>query len=378
LNDGDRVVYYGNTLLERDRHYGMLETMLRTRFPGRKLTFRNLAWPGDTVNVQLRPLNFGNMESHLRAQKPTVVFVSFGMNEAHQGPAGLNSYLEGYRRQLTMLQRLQARLILLSPIRQEQLTPPLPATKVYNAHAGLYHQATQNLAAQMGLTYLDLYSTLITESPADPPLTDNGIHLNRYGYWRFSELIAQCLGLSTRWEVKLDFAQHSATAQGTQLSKLSWHADGLSFVATDLVLPNPVPDGYPEELDRQAGHRRLVIQGLPAGNYQLFADNHLIAQGTHQDWSRGIVLTADPTYQRARQLRNKVIEKDLLFFHRWRAHNGEYIYGRRSKPGGGNSGNPTFPAEFAELDKLLSEADRQLDELATPKPITYVLRRFQR
>ena len=27
LQDGDRIVYYGNTLLERDRHYGMLETM---------------------------------------------------------------------------------------------------------------------------------------------------------------------------------------------------------------------------------------------------------------------------------------------------------------------------------------------------------------
>ena len=70
-----------------------------------------------------------------------------------------------------------------------------------------------------------------------------------------------------------------------------------------------------------------------------------------------------------------IIEKDLLFFHRWRAHNGEYIYGRRSKPGGGNAGNPTFPTEFAQLEKLLLASDQSLDAQATPKPISYRLQR---
>src|SRR4051812_38710412 len=82
LKDGDRVLFVGNTFLERDRHYGTIETMLRSRFPGRTWTLRNLAWPGDTTMVQLRPLNFGSPQEHIAAHRPTVVFVSYGMNEA--------------------------------------------------------------------------------------------------------------------------------------------------------------------------------------------------------------------------------------------------------------------------------------------------------
>lgn len=378
LRDGDRVVYYGNTLLERDRHYGALETMLRTRFAGKKLSFRNLAWPGDTVNVQLRPLNFGSMERHLQQQKPTVVFVSFGMNEAYEGTSGLKTYLEGYRRQLAMLQKLQARLILLSPIRQEPIGPPVRDPKPYNTNAALYHDATKKLAAEWNLTYLDLYSSLIPVESPRIPLTDNGIHLNRYGYWRLSETVAQSLGLSTKWDVALDFGKRQTLyLKGTQIGQLQWHPDGLSFVATNYVLPNPAPEGSPEDADQQAAHRRLIVKGLPPGDYELLADNQLIARATAEQWDQGLVLTADPTYQQARKLREMVIEKDLLFFHRWRAHNGEYIYGRRSKPGGGNAGNPTFPSEFAELDRLLAEGDQRLDDQATPRPITYRLRRIR-
>ncbi|MCS7167644.1 MAG: SGNH/GDSL hydrolase family protein [Gemmatales bacterium] len=376
LTSGDRIVYYGGTLLERDRHYGILETMFRTRFPNRQLTFRNLAWPGDTVYTQLRPLNFGNMEQHLREQRPSVILVCFGMTEAYQGRAGLDSYTKAYARQLSMLGKLTSRIIVLSPIRQEFLGPPLPDPKTYNDHVALYHAATRQLVAKMKLPYIDLYSYLIPDQRADPPLTENGIHLTRYGYWRLSELLAQQLGLSERWEVTLDFKKKAViSARGTRVENVEWLEEGLRFTAHDQVLPNPAPEGSPADADEQAAQRRLTIDGLPDGQYQLFAENQLVAQGSSVQWSRGIVLVRDSTYQQARKLREIVIEKDILFFHRWRAHNGEYIYGRRSKPGGGNSGNPTFPAEFAELDRLLEEMDRRLDEQAKPRPIHYRLRR---
>ncbi|MDW8221582.1 MAG: SGNH/GDSL hydrolase family protein [Gemmatales bacterium] len=377
LADGDRVVYYGNTLLERDRHYGMLETMFRTRFPGRKLSFRNLAWPGDTVYTQLRPLNFGSMEHHLRERQPTLILVSFGMSEAYQGKAGLENYIRAYRKQLNMLRSLKAQIVVLSPIRQESLGPPLPDPKPYNENVALYHQATRQLAEEFGVPYIDLYSTLITSEPSRVPLTENGIHLNRYGYWRLSEVLAEQMGWTEKWEVVLDHQrQLTITVKGTRLQNLQWSADGLSFTAHDTVLPHPAPEGSPPHADEQAAHRRLVVHGLADGKYQLLADNQIIAEGSAKQWSQGMVLSSDPTYQQVRKLREIAIEKDLLFFHRWRAHNGEYIYGRRSKPGGGNSGNPTFPSEFAEFERLLSEADRRLDDLATPRAIQYRLRRI--
>ncbi len=379
LQDGDRMVYYGNTLLERDRHYGMLETMFRSRFPGRKLSFRNLAWPGDTVHVQLRPLNFGSMELHLKVQKPSIILVSFGNNEAYDGQAGLQAYLKAYRRQLEMLTRTGAKIIILSPIRHEDLGTPFPNPSAYNENARSYSEATRQLARETGALYIDLYNTVIPPTtPTSATLTENGVHLNRYGYWRLSEVLAAQLGLTLRWQVVLDFSkQQLVTAQGTQLQHLNWKADGFSFTARDLILPNPAPEGAPENADHEAAHRRLQISGLPAGTFELLCDGKPIARASAQEWQRGLVLTADPAYQQVRQLRQKVIEKELLFFHRWRAHNGEYIYGRRSKPGGGNAGNPTFPLEFAELERLLVQTDAHLDQLASPQTHTYTLKRVE-
>ena len=49
LEDGDRVVFLGNTFFERALDYGHLETMLTLHWPDRNVTFRNLGWDGDTV-----------------------------------------------------------------------------------------------------------------------------------------------------------------------------------------------------------------------------------------------------------------------------------------------------------------------------------------
>lgn len=48
LKDGDRVVFLGDTFIEREQYYGWIELMLTTRFPDRNVTFRNLGWSADT------------------------------------------------------------------------------------------------------------------------------------------------------------------------------------------------------------------------------------------------------------------------------------------------------------------------------------------
>lgn len=48
LRDGDRVVFLGDTLIEREQYHGWVELMLTSRFPERNVTFRNLGWSGDT------------------------------------------------------------------------------------------------------------------------------------------------------------------------------------------------------------------------------------------------------------------------------------------------------------------------------------------
>src|ERR1051325_7854040 len=40
LRDGDRVVFLGDTLMEREKDFGYIELMMTLRFPDRNVTFR--------------------------------------------------------------------------------------------------------------------------------------------------------------------------------------------------------------------------------------------------------------------------------------------------------------------------------------------------
>ena len=46
LHDGDRVVFIGDTFMEREQYYGHIELALAAQFPDSKITFRNLGWSG--------------------------------------------------------------------------------------------------------------------------------------------------------------------------------------------------------------------------------------------------------------------------------------------------------------------------------------------
>src|SRR5262245_8711326 len=76
LKDGERVVLVGNTFVEREGEDCYLEALLTAHFPGRDLTFRNLGWGGDTVDVQARPPTYKDLKHWVHFAKPTVVFVS--------------------------------------------------------------------------------------------------------------------------------------------------------------------------------------------------------------------------------------------------------------------------------------------------------------
>ena len=88
LREGDRVVFLGDTLMEREKDYGYIELMMTLRFPERNVTFRNLGWSADTP-VGISRVSFdwpkgeGEMFRVLMEQikqvQPTVVVLGYGM-----------------------------------------------------------------------------------------------------------------------------------------------------------------------------------------------------------------------------------------------------------------------------------------------------------
>jgi hypothetical protein len=386
LRDGDRIAFIGATLLERDRHFGYFESVQRSRYPGLHLSFSNMAWPGDTTTVQLRPLNFGSLEEHLARQKPSVAIVCYGSNEAFDGPAGLNSFLDGYRKLLDTLANTCRQVVLVSPIRHENLGPPLPDPAAHNENLGIYTKAIAKLAEERGLPFVDLFHGLDSRSGSliEAPLTDNGIHLNTYGYWRAATALADSIGPpAAKWSVEIAADTGDVAPGELQVAEASASKTGVRFTATAQALAVPAPQDRPPGARLGGPYPVLRVKGLDAGRYVLAIDGKGAATATAEEWTRGQRLADFPDFVRGDALREEVVWKNLLFFNRWRAHNGEYIYGRRSKTSedwsrnkdGGNAGNPSFPGEMAKLERLIEESDRKADELAKPVPHVYELRR---
>lgn len=371
LADGDRVVLVGNTLIEREQRYGYWETALTRRFPDKNVTFRNLGWSGDTVFGEARAsfdppaVGFRRLIEHTLALKPTVIFVAYGLNESFQGEAGLTRFTAGLNALLDALAPAKARIALLSPQYHEDLGRPLPDPAGHNRNLQMYYAIIQGVAERRGHGVLDLYSSLADAAKAGP-LTDNGIHLTAYGYWRSSAAIEQGLGLKPlRWRIEIDKVGNP-TAEGVKLANVQ--AGPVRFDATDVLLPSPLaPRNAPAGAALPGAERVLRVQGLADGKHTLHIDGKAIVTATAAEWAAGVPLTAGPELDQAERLRAAVIEKNHLYFYRWRPQNETYLFGFRKNEQGQNA------KEVPEFDPLVEKQEQEIAKLRVPATHRYEL-----
>jgi lysophospholipase L1-like esterase len=380
LTDGDRVVLVGNTLVEREQDDGYWETALTRRYPTRSVLFRNLGWSGDTVFGHARA-GFGTTADgfrHLRDQvlatRPTVILVGYGSNEAFDGPSGLPAFVRGLDTLLDALAPARARMVLLSPLRQEELGRPLPDPAGQNRNLRLYADAIRETARKRGLGFVDLYDLLGDGARATPPapLTDNGIHLTAWGYWRSAPLLEKGLGLARpTWLVEVDAAGKGLTARGTRIDRLE--GAPLRFRVTDEMLPlPPAPvDGAPRRPVHQE-ERVLRVKGLAAGFYTLTVDGQAVARAPAGAWGAGVVIRKGPEFEQAKRLRAAVVAKNRLYFHRWRPQNETYLFGFRNHEQGQNA------VEVPRFDPLVAGQEKVIARLRVPVAHTYELKREAR
>jgi len=195
LKPGDRIALIGNNLLDRLQYFGYLETLLHQHHPQHRLVVRNLAWSGDTPDLQPRPANFADWDQHLAHEKADVVAAAFGFNESFAGEAGQAAF----RRSLTdFVRRLKSkafngkngpRVVLLSPIANENVAGVRAADR-NNARIEAYAGIIKEVAKAQQVGFVDVYgATHAALSDAGTDLTINGCHLNDAGYRRFAEIV---------------------------------------------------------------------------------------------------------------------------------------------------------------------------------------------
>lgn len=203
LKSGDRIIFLGNTLVERAQKYGSWESVFMRSFPQAKLSFRNLGWSADTVWSDSRGIfdppavGYQRMLKQVKELKPTFILLGYGGNEAFKGEAGLPEFKKQLQKLLADLQPTNAKIIIVSPHRSENAGHPLPDPTSHNRDLMLYTDLLQEIAAEGNHYYVDLYSKLIPDPAGKPQLkwTTNGIHLTKAGYDRAANIVAKDLGL---------------------------------------------------------------------------------------------------------------------------------------------------------------------------------------
>ncbi len=196
---GARIALIGNALLERSQRFGFLETILQQKFPAHQLVIRNLAWPGDTPDLQPRPANFADVQQHLAHEKADIIIAAFGFNESFAGTAGLAAFKKSLSEYVAQLKSKAfngtsaPQIVLLTPIANENIEG-IKAADLNNDQLNEYATAVREVATEQQVAVVDVLTPMmpLMASPGND-LTINGVHLNEEGYRAFARIVFQQL-----------------------------------------------------------------------------------------------------------------------------------------------------------------------------------------
>ena len=379
IRPGDHIAIIGNTYADQLRIHGYLETLLRQRTQGNPVSIRNLGWGGDTLSIRERPTNFPSEESALLAHKTDVIVICFGMGESYAGKAGLSDF-RGHLKRIIAAHKgkkyngeSMVRIALVSPIAHEDHGELSRNRKQRNKDLADYVGAMQQVASAEDVPFVDLYApTLYLMGIEDSSkLTEQGIHLNAYGYWATGRMVADKLlpGQPTWW-FSVDAKSLEATARGAKVSGVKQQGRGLRFSVEEGSPPSLSPPAEGKIHDNLAATRdTLVVSNLVPGQYLLTVDGQPVAEGSHQRWAEGVPVDSSPAHLQLEDYRERVNDKNLQFTYSWKALNQVHIVGERKASPSGRS----LPAEIIEFNELATGKEKKLGITIKPRTSEWIL-----
>ncbi|HVN20842.1 MAG TPA: SGNH/GDSL hydrolase family protein [Dongiaceae bacterium] len=350
LKDGDRVVFYGDSITEQRLYTMFVEEFVLTRFPDRKVDFINAGVGGDKVSggwagpIDLR------LERDVFDNHPTVLTIMLGMNDGYYRPWGdgiFSTYSEGYRHMVDSVhKRLPGtRMLLIQPSPHDDVTRDPDFTPDYNQTMIRFGRFVSQLAAETGAQSADLNQPVVDaltkaksqNQALSPALIQDRVHPEGAVHWLMAESVLKAWNAPPMVaDVSIDAGKGSTTRQvNAEITRIEKTKNGISWVELDHALPLPLsPDSDPllglveqvsdlrSALDREV----LQITGLQAGNYALQIDERRMAVYTAEQLAAGIDLGTVMTPMRQQSLlvayeteKKNQIEAERFSF-AWNAH----------------------------------------------------------
>jgi putative heme-binding domain-containing protein len=229
--DGDRVVFLGDSFIEREQYNGWIELAATTQFPDRNVTFRNLGWSADTPAGESRnglslmqagrePEDEGwrQLLKQLSEYKPNVIVLGYGMAASLDGAGTPEAFRENLNRLLDEAPKAAGSetrfLILGAPPRFKQPFDTTDELESSRRSLEAINAVLSDIAAKRDLPFVPL-----SDLKHDPTYSQDGIHLTPDGNKAAARFIETSLG----WDAKpWDKGEHAEILRQHILRKNDW------------------------------------------------------------------------------------------------------------------------------------------------------------
>ncbi len=369
LHDGDRVVFYGDSITDQRLYSTFTETFAITRFPSEHFTFIHSGWGGDRVTGGGGGPIDTRLERDVFAYRPTVMTIMLGMNDGSYRAFDqkiFDTYAAGYQHIIDSVKSHlpNIRITAIEPSPYDDVTQTPKFEGGYNAVLLRYSDFLKELAAKDHLEVADLNRPVVADLQkafaADPEgakkLIPDRVHPGPAGH------LIMAGALLTAW---------NAPATVSDITVSVKDHPGLKWTQTEPALPMPIDwsdasvrlavqsSNFLDTLDREM----LRVKGLAAGNWTLKIDGQEICTKSAEDWANAVNLAQynTPMMQQAMKVHELTRKHADLHNTRWRNIQvplaADHI--------------PLTEEAMALLDRMEAEVVKTQHQAAQPVPHTF-------
>jgi lysophospholipase L1-like esterase len=342
LREGDRVVFYGDSITDQRRYTSFVETYVVTRFPAMNISFVHSGWGGDRVGgggggpIDVR------LWRDVLPYNPTVVTIMLGMNDGGYRAFDqklFDDYSNGFKHIVDSLKRQLpgVRITAIQPSPYDDVTKAPSFEGGYNKVLVRYSEFLRDYAASEKLSLADLNTPVVAAlgkaQAANPTeagkLIPDRIHPGEQATLIMAEALLESWNApAVVSEVEIDAAHKSAATQvNARVSDIE-RGKGVSWKQLDEALPMPLnyqdaamalvlkSCNFMDALNRQP----LRVKGLAAGRYSLRIDGESVGAFSAEQLSAGINLAelATPMARQAANVHSLTLQHNAIHATRWR------------------------------------------------------------
>ena len=325
FNDGETVVFFGNSITHGGTYHSFINLFYQTRYPEKNIKMINCGISGNEL-----PGGIARLETDVLVHNPDVIVMMFGMNDSRVDGITeadneqhklqkLRARIDYYKQNLDSVSEIISskgiRIIYIAPtIYDDKVEVEAPVRYGGNKALGMCREMVYETAGKYGFPVVDFY-TIMNDinkryQKIDPTFTVVGadrVHPGKEGH-----LLMACQFMKTQGvrslvsAISLDASELSVlTRENCEVASFSNEEGLITFSAKSDALPFPVSDNEAinwipvmDELNQEM----LQVKGLKEGDYVLSVDNMFIADFSARELAKGINLATfsnTPQYQQA-------------------------------------------------------------------------------